>query len=86
MPDIFLPDALARKYKSAATQFGWYWIFSCGRPSLNPRAGKVRRHHVSPSYVQRLVRDAGRSAGIEKAISPSYTMTFVCYSFVIEWC
>ena len=68
--EVFLPDALARKYKSAAIQFGWYWMFPSGKPSLDPRAGKVRRHHVSPSYVQRLVRDAGKSAGIEKAISP----------------
>jgi len=68
--EVFLPDALARKYKNAATQFGWYWLFPSGNPSLDPRAGKVRRHHISPSYIQRLVRDAVKAAGIEKAVSP----------------
>lgn len=68
--EVFLPDALARKYKNAATQFSWYWLFPSGNPSLDPRAGKVRRHHVSPSYVQRLVRNAAKTAGIEKTVSP----------------
>ena len=68
--EVFLPDALARKYKNAATEFGWYWLFPSANPSLDPRAGKVRRHHVSPSYVQRLVRDARKKAGIEKSVSP----------------
>jgi site-specific recombinase XerD len=37
---------------------------------MDPRAGKVRRHHVSPSYVQTLVRKAREKAGIEKHASP----------------
>jgi integron integrase len=68
--EVFLPDALARKYKNAATEFGWYWLFPSSKPSLDPRAGKVRRHHVSPSYIQRLVRDVRQKAGIEKSVSP----------------
>jgi len=68
--EVFLPDALARKYKNVATEFGWYWLFPSGKPSLDPRAGKVRRHHVSPSYIQRLVRDVRKEAGIEKSVSP----------------
>ena len=68
--EVYLPHALARKYPNAAKEFGWYWLFPSGKPSLDPRAGKVRRHHVSPSYVQRLVRDAREAAKIEKAVSP----------------
>jgi len=68
--EVFLPDALARKYKNAATQFGWYWLFPSANPSMDPRAGKMRRHHVSPSFIQRLVRDTAKAAGIEKQVSP----------------
>ncbi len=67
--EVYLPGALARKYPSAASQFGWYWMFPSGKPSMDPRANKVRRHHVSPSTVQRIVRDAVRAAGIEKPAS-----------------
>ena len=67
--EVYLPDALSRKYPNAATQFGWYWLFPSGQPSMDPRAGKVRRHHVSPSTVQRVVRDAVKAAGLEKPAS-----------------
>ena len=68
--EVFLPDALARKYKSAAVQFGWYWLFPSAHPSMDPRAGKMRRHHVSPSFVQRLVRDTAKESGVEKQVTP----------------
>ena len=68
--EVFLPDALARKYPNAAKEFGWFWLFPSAKPSLDPRAGKVRRHHVSPSYVQRLVRDARKAAKLDKMVSP----------------
>ncbi len=67
--EVFLPDALARKYRNAATEFAWYWLFPSGKVSMDPRAGKVRRHHVSPSLVQRVVRDAVRKAGLDKPAS-----------------
>jgi integron integrase len=67
--EVYLPGALARKYPTAAVQFGWYWMFPSARPSLDPRANKVRRHHLAPSTVQRIVRDAVKAAGIEKPAS-----------------
>ena len=67
--EVFLPDALARKYPGAAVQFGWQWLFPSATLSVDPRAGKVRRHHVSPSFVQSAVRDAVRKARIEKPAS-----------------
>ena len=64
--EVHLPGALARKYRSVATRFGWYWLFPGKQPSMDPRSGKVRRHHISVSSVQRIVRDAVRQARIEK--------------------
>ncbi len=38
---VELPDALARKYPSAATDLGWQYVFPAARPSRDPRTGAV---------------------------------------------
>ena len=68
--EVYLPNALARKYRNAAGQFIWYWLFPGAQPSMDPRAGKMRRHHISPSVVQRIVRDTAKASGVEKQVSP----------------
>jgi integron integrase len=68
--EVYLPDALARKYRNAATQFMWHWLFPSSKPSMDPRAAKIRRHHVSPSFVQHIVRDTAKDSGVEKQVSP----------------
>ena len=35
-----------------------------------PRTGRIGRHHVFPTTIQRHVRRAGREAGIEKRVTP----------------
>jgi site-specific recombinase XerD len=37
---------------------------------VDPRGGKVRRHHVNPMTIQRAVAEARRKAGITKRVSP----------------
>jgi integron integrase len=64
--EVYLPGALARKYPGAAKKFGWQYVFPAGKVSVDPRSGKVRRHHVSQQVVQRSMKDAVRAAGIEK--------------------
>jgi integrase len=48
-----MPTALARKYPNAATAWGWQYVFPSSRRSEDPRSGEVKRHHRSPSAVQR---------------------------------
>jgi len=38
--------------------------------SRDPRSGKYRRHHASETALQRAVRNAARSVGISKPVSP----------------
>ncbi len=66
---VELPHALSRKYPRAAMEFAWHYVFPSVSLSTCPRTGAVRRHHVSDSTVQRFVREAVRSAGIDKAAS-----------------
>jgi integron integrase len=64
--DVYLPYALERKYKHAATDFVWQYVFVAKTLSTDPRSGIVRRHHVSEQKVQRAVKAALRAAGIAK--------------------
>lgn len=61
-----LPDALARKYPNAPKDWKWQYVFPAQDLSIDPRSGKVRRHHVFETSLQRAVRAALDSTGIVK--------------------
>ena len=75
--EVFLPDALARKYPNAAAEWGWQYVFSSSRLSADPRDRGTkasptlskRRHHVDESSLQQAVRRAVRASGIAKPAS-----------------
>jgi len=64
--EVYLPYALERKYKNAAKELSWQYLFPAGKHSTDPRSGKMRRHHVSEQNVQRAVKLALRAAGVKK--------------------
>src|SRR5882762_5719539 len=64
--EVYLPYALDRKYKNAAKEFLWQYVFPAERLSDDPRTGKTRRHHISEQKVQRAVKTALRAAGVKK--------------------
>lgn len=64
--DVYLPDALARKYPTAGRQWCWQYVFPASKRSTDPRSGAFRRHHLDPSVLQRAVKQAIRSAKITK--------------------
>ena len=68
--EVYLPDALARKYPGSARAFGWQYVFPAATRSLDPRSGVVRRHHLLPETVQRAVREAARRAEFVKPVTP----------------
>jgi integron integrase len=68
-PGVSLPTALARKYRGAATSWGWQYVFPSSGLCVDPYgAGRVR-HHVHPKTVQRAVHRAVRLAGVAKPAS-----------------
>lgn len=76
---VSLPFALARKYPNAALSLHWQWLF----PSSNlcrDQYGRVVRHHVHTSAVQKAVRAAVREVDIGK---PAGCHTFR-HSFATE--
>ena len=68
--EVYMPEALARKYPKASRAWGWQYVFPSPVRSTDPRSGAERRHHIYPESVQRAVREAARRAEIAKPVSP----------------
>jgi integron integrase len=67
--EVYLPNALRRKYPNAAREWGWQYVFAAQRTSTDPRSGLMRRHHLHESIVQKAVKQAVRKAEIHKPAS-----------------
>jgi len=67
--EVYLPEGLDRKYPNAGKEWGWQYAFPSATLSVDPRTGKVRRHHISPSSIQKIVAAAVKKAGIAKHAS-----------------
>ncbi len=67
--EVWLPHALARKYPSAGREWGWQYVFPARERSVDPQTGRMRRHHVEPSVVNKAIKVALRRAGIAKVAS-----------------
>ncbi len=67
--EVYLPNALARKYTNAAKEFGWQYVFPGKNLSKDPRSGVIRRHHVLESGLQKSVKTAVCKVGFTKRIS-----------------
>ena len=68
--DVFLPDALARKYPNAPRQWAWQYVFTSGSYSVDPRSGVERRHHMDEKLLQRAMKKAVQAADISKLATP----------------
>ena len=64
--EVHLPDALSRKYPNAGKEWAWQFVFPANNLSVDPRSGKVRRHHISDTSIQDVIKKAIRKAGIPK--------------------
>jgi integron integrase len=70
MHEVFLPDALDRKYPKAPYEWRWQYVFPADGYSKDPRSGHVRRHHLDEQQLQRAVQQAVREAGLTVRFTP----------------
>lgn len=67
---VYLPDALALKYRNAARAWGWQYVFPSAVRSVDPRSGAERRHHMDEKLLQRAMKKAVLAAGLTKLATP----------------
>ena len=67
--EVYIPEALGRKYPNACREWGWQYVFPSGRLSVDPRSGKTRRHHIHENGLQKRVKKAAREAGLTKKVT-----------------
>lgn len=67
--EVWMPEALARKYPKAATETAWQWLFPSKKRSIDPNGGKIRRHHLYNRTVQKALKKAVAKSDIHKHVS-----------------
>jgi len=67
--EVYLPYALERKYRGAGKKWNWQYVFPSDEVSVDPRNGKVRRHHLSEKPLREALRKAVSAAGIHKHVT-----------------
>jgi integron integrase len=67
---VYLPHALQRKYPNAHKEWIWQYVFPSRQLSQDPRSHQTRRHHLSPSAVNKAFRLAVKLAEIDKHVTP----------------
>jgi len=66
---VWLPGALARKFRRAAESFEWFWLFPAQQISVDPECGISRRHHLLGKVYNEAIKRAAKAAGIEKQVT-----------------
>ena len=67
--EVYMPDALNRKYPSQGKSLAWQYLFPSSIISVDPRSGTKRRHHAHHSTVAKNLQKAFRKSGINKKCS-----------------
>ena len=68
--NVYMPNALARKYPNAPRSWDWQYAFPSSKLSKDPRGGAIRRHHVNESNIQKAIRVAKNKIGLSKPTTP----------------
>ena len=63
---VWLPYALDRKYRNAAHEWRWQYVFPARNRSIDPQSHVTRRHHLRPEPLQNAVKKAVANAQINK--------------------
>ncbi len=63
---VFLVNALEKKYKNAAKEFIWQWIFPAKVLTVENKTGELGRYYLHETHVQKAIKQAVGKARILK--------------------
>jgi integron integrase len=63
---VELPGALAMKYPHAEREWAWQWVFPATRYYRDPATGRLRRHHLHETVLQKAFKTAVGTTGLNK--------------------
>jgi len=77
---VWMPGALARKFRRAAESFEWFWLFPARQTSIDPESrvkgcasrdqdGVRRRYHLHAKVYNEAIRRAAEAVGILKRVT-----------------
>jgi integron integrase len=76
---VYMPNALARKFRRGCESFEWFWLFPAKQTSIDPEtrmdgkgdtAGGIRRrHHMLGQVYNEAIKRAAHAANIEKRVT-----------------
>ncbi len=66
---VWMPGALARKFRRAAETFEWFWLFPSRQTSTDPESGVKRRYHLHGKVYNEAIKRAASAARIEKRVT-----------------
>ncbi len=67
--EVYIPNALTRKYPNAARTIDWQYLFPAGKCAVDPRSNKTRRHHIMDTSLQKKVKIAVNKTAIGRPCS-----------------
>jgi integron integrase len=67
--EVWLWPSLEQKYKNAAKELIWQYVFPANNLSVDPRSRKVRRHHINENALQKEIKRTVQKLGINKKVS-----------------
>ena len=77
---VFLPSQLERKYRNAAKEYIWQWLFAARRLSRVAATGEFRRYHMQNKEVHRALKRAVARCALTKRVTPhTFRHTFASH-------
>jgi integron integrase len=65
----FLPNAIEKKYRNAAREYPWQWLFPAIMLTPIPNTSEIRRYHLHETHVQKAIKLAVNNSRLTKRAS-----------------
>jgi integrase len=68
--EVSMPESLVRKYPRAPFELKWWYVFPSVDRSVDPITGRIKRHPIDHTGLQKAMRCAVLRTGIAKRATP----------------